>query len=306
MQKHWGALLALTFLMTGSGHAAPADPEEAVAIRGVETVQGRSPAWIYADHKKLDAAIASLAPQRAGVVDAYVLSVGLDGDPVFGRESAEAARVLSSRYNASGRTLLLAAGGGAGAASAANGSPSNLTIALGGVAEKMDRAEDVLVLYVTTHGGPKIGLAFKDGDYGYGLIAPQRLKDMLDGFGFKRRLIILSACFSGAFVAPLTNDDSVIVTAASSATTSFGCAPSADWTFFGDALINNALRDPAPLGAAVNKAFGLILQWEGMRGLPASNPQFALGAHAKDWLDALDAAVPKMASAKVGRPAISN
>lgn len=298
-------VMAMLMMVAAPAAAQRINANEIAAIAGIETVQGRSPAWIYQQHVKLTKAIAALKPQNPGTPDAYVVSVGLDGDPVFGREAAEASRVLARRYNAAGRTILLAAGGGAGADAVANGMPSNLAIALGGVADAMDKSEDVLVLFLTTHGGPKIGLSYKDGDSGIGLIAPARLKEMLDGFGFKRRLIIISACFSGEFVPPLASDDSVIVTAASAVTTSFGCEPGNDWTFFGDAFINTGLREPVPIEQAVSRAFGLITEWEYMRGVPPSNPQFFIGARARDWLDPLEAASPKVASAKVGRPAIA-
>ncbi len=236
--------------------------DEDAAIRGIETSQGRSPQWIYADNRRLDAALAALAPQRPGVIDAYVVAIGLDSDPVFGRESAEAARVLSRRYDAAGRTVTLAAGGGAGQAAMANGSPANLAVALGALSAIMDRQEDVLILFATTHGAPKLGLVFKDGETGYGLIAPRRLGDMIAGFGFRRKMILISACFSGAFVPDLADDSSIVVTAASAVTPSFGCAPSSDWTIYGDALNNNALRTPVPIDTAVGQAFGLVTKWE--------------------------------------------
>jgi hypothetical protein len=301
------SLIALSALL-GLASAAPAqrpDPNEEAAIKGLETSVGRSPAWIFAQNRKLDAALSALQPQRPGVVDAYVVAIGLDSDAVFGRESAEASRVLSRRYDAVGRTMLLAAGGGAGADAAANGSPINLAIALGAIAAKMDVKEDVLILFATTHGAPKIGLAYRDGDYGYGMIAPKRLAEMLDGFGFKRRMILLSACFSGEFLPSLADDASIVVTAASALTTSFGCAPSNDWTYFGDALINNALRNPVPFDTAVARAFGLITQWEMFKGMPPSSPQFHFGARSRDWLDPLEARMPKTATAKVGRASIA-
>lgn len=281
------------------------DPNEQAAVKGLETRQGRSAQWIYGQHKKLNAALAGLASQRPGVVDSYVVSIGLDADPVFGREAAEASRVLSRRYDAAGRTVLLSAGGGAGTAAAANGAPGNLAVALGAVAEKMDLNEDVLILFATTHGAPRIGLAFNDGDYGYGMIAPARLAEMLKGLGFKRRMLILSACYSGAFVPSLADADSVILTAASATNPSFGCAPSNDWTFFGDALINNGLRQPVPLDAAVAEAFDLVARWEYMKGAPPSVPQYYRGTSVGVWLDALEARMPRDRSSKTGRPSIA-
>ena len=50
----------------------------------------------------LTRALAALLPQRAGTVDAYVLSIALDSDPVFGREARVAGTVLAARYGAQG------------------------------------------------------------------------------------------------------------------------------------------------------------------------------------------------------------
>ena len=54
----------------------------------------------------------------------------------------------------------------------------------------------------------------------------------------------------------------MIVTAAAADRTSFGCAAENDWTFFGDAMINHALRKPQPLGAAFAEARALVADWE--------------------------------------------
>lgn len=96
-----GAIAALAALSTPVG-AEKLDPNEEAAKRAFMSDQGRPPGWHLAQLERLSAAIAGLKPQRPGVVDAYVVSVGLDSDPVFGREAAEAARVLARRYDAEG------------------------------------------------------------------------------------------------------------------------------------------------------------------------------------------------------------
>jgi hypothetical protein len=163
------------------------------ANKGISWESGRSPAWELAQRQKLVATLAALKPQRAGVVDAYVIVVGLDADPVFGRESAETAKVLARRYDAVGRTILLSAG----SATAPNGSPPHLSAALAAVAARMNLKEDALILYTTSHGAPGIGLAYRDGTSGYGMIAPGRLADLLAGLKIERRLVMVSACYSG-------------------------------------------------------------------------------------------------------------
>jgi hypothetical protein len=254
-----------------------------------------------AEHRRLTAALDALRPQRPGVVDAYVVVVALDGDPVFGREAREAGRVLASRFDAVGRTIVLANDEGASKADGP-GSPQSLALALARVAELMDRNEDVLVLYSTSHGVPNEGLVYKDLARGAGIISPARLADILDPLGFKNRLIMLQACYSGQFVPALRASGTVVVTAAADDRSSFGCQAGNDWTLFGDALINHALRQPLPFDVQLRRATALISAAEEKADLPASNPQISIGSDTSAWLSALDARAPKVASAPVGAP----
>lgn len=269
---------------------------------GPDLERGRSARFELEEHRRLTLALAGLAPQRRGVVDAYVVAIGLDSDPVFGREAREAGKVLSRRFDAAGRTLVLAGGDGRSAAALPMGSLHALSLALARVAELMDPDEDVLVLYATGHGAP-YGLTYHDGDQGFGVLTPSRLARLLDDQRLRNRLLILSACYSGVFVPALWNDTTALLTAASAATTSFGCAADNDWTFFGDAMINRALRKPQPLAAASAEALRLVNAWESAKKYEPSYPQVGIGARVDSWLKPLEARMPKTATAPVGRPA---
>ena len=278
------------------GGANQREMSEALAL-GPQLERGRSAQWLLADRRKLAGAVEALQPQRPGQIDAYVISAALDSDPVFGREAREAAKVLTRRYDATGRTLLLARN-----AEAPAGSIDSLTLGLARVAELMDRKQDVLVLYLTSHGA-QVGIAYHDGDEGYGILSPARLSQILDELGIRNRLLILSACYSGVFVPVLSNDTTALLTAASSDRTSFGCRAENDWTFFGDALINHALRKPQPLDDALIEAREMISGWEMSNRLPSSNPQATVGEGVEAWLVPLEARMPKVATAPVGAPA---
>lgn len=267
---------------------------------GPEMQRGRSARDMLAEQRKLDAAFTALKPQRAGKVDAYVVTVALDSDPVFSREARETGRVLSRRYGAEGRTITLAGPDG-NSADLPRGSISALILTLARVAEVMDPAEDVLVLYSTSHGYDQ-GLTYHDGDMGYGILSPFRLKSVLEELGFKRRILFISACYSGIFVPSLATPDTAIVTAASADKSSFGCMADNDWTYFGDALVNNALRKPSGLPDAANEARATIAGWEAQGGLPPSDPQVVIGAGVGQWLPQLEASIPKLATAPVGKP----
>ncbi|WP_313536276.1 C13 family peptidase [Sphingomonas sp.] len=270
---------------------------------GPELQRGRAPQAMLADGRRLGEALAALQPERKGIVDAYVLSVALDSDPVFAREARESARVLTRRYDAEGHTLVLAGPDGRDGAMLPAGSITALTLALARIAELMDRQQDVLVLYVTSHGAPDAGLAYHDGDQGFGVLPPARLAELLDTLGIRNRLLLLSACYSGAFVKRLTSNTTAILTAASATRSSFGCRAENDWTFFGDALVNHALRKAQPLAEAAAEARKTINGWERAGRLDPSMPQVAIGTGVGAWLAPLEARMPQTPTAPVGAPA---
>ena len=320
--RHWAKLCVAVAALAGA--AAPAAPtwqpprhvggwpglatgknEAQMAASldlGPELQRGRSAAFELAEHRRLQAALSALQPQRPGTVDAYVIAVALDSDPVFGREAREAAKVLARRFDAGGRTIVLAGSDGSGPSALPMGDLHALTLALARVAELMDRQEDVLVLYSTSHGAP-FGITYHDGDEGYGVLTPARLAGLLGELGIRNRVLILSACYSGVFVPFLKSDTTAMFTAAASDRTSFGCAADNDWTYYGDAMVNHALRKPQPLMQAGLEAMNLVAEWELARHNEPSFPQVSFGTGVDAWLKPLEARMPKIATEPVGRPA---
>ena len=259
-----------------------------------------APAQQLDNEQRMQAAITRLQPQRAGVVDAYVVVAALDADPVFNREAREAGRVLARRFDAEGRTLVLARDEGADKADAET-SPAVLAEALDAVATKMNRDEDVLVLYTTSHGSPDAGLNFRDPARGEAVIAPTQLATILHHTGVKNRLLILQACFSGQFVRALKGPTTIVITAAAADRSSFGCQAGNDWTFFGDALVNHAFRQPLPLDIQLQRASALIAAAESREQLTPSNPQVSTGSDTGKWLSKLEEREPRTTSEPVGQ-----
>jgi hypothetical protein len=292
------AALALALLPAA---AAPAQPGEGPRIRVDWGAVLATPAQQLSDHRRINAALRSLKPQRKGVVDAYVIAVALDADPVFNREAREAGRVLARRFGADGRTLVLATDEGASKAHAP-GSLNHLALALAATAEVMDRNEDVLILYSTSHGHPVGGLLYKDATRGIGAVPPAKLAQLIDAPGFRNRLLILQACYSGQFVESLANERTIVATAAAADRPSFGCSAGNDWTLYGHAVINIAMREPQPLEAQFRRADEIVAEAEQRAGLPPSLPQLRVGEAAAGWLKALEARAPKIATRPVGEP----
>ncbi|MEZ5898143.1 MAG: C13 family peptidase [Hyphomicrobiaceae bacterium] len=159
---------------------------------------------------------------------------------------------------------------------------SNMTSLLAGLARKMDTENDVLVMFLTSHGSPgRFSVSFS----GFSLndLTPQALRTMLDASGIKNRVLIISACYSGSFIDMLADDNTLVITAASDKRTSFGCSNEREWTFFGDAFFNHALRETYSFEAAYAKARETVGGWEREQGITPSDPQMSAGhaIHAK-------------------------
>ena len=140
----------------------------------------------------------------------------------------------------------------------------------------MEKAEDVLILFMTSH-GTRGGFILQLPGRPPVEFAPRELAKILDSTGIQNRVVIVSACYSGTFVPPLANDNTIVITAADARNPSFGCAPGREWTFFGDAFFNRALRPGADLGSAFNRARIVISEWELAENLKPSNPQGHFG-----------------------------
>ncbi len=288
--------LALGTALLGAALAAPAALAQGDPLRGQFGVMeiAMSPAEAAADISLMADALQKLPPQRPGVVDTYILSASFWNDPVFEREASEAAGILARRYDATDRTIILSAGKGQGVPRAYPSSdPNNFNAALGRIGKIIDPKEDLVVVFVTSHGGQDGAVAIQEQGRMGGALRAANLRNSFMQAGINTKLVIVSACFSGHFILPFSDPNTVVLTAAAADKTSFGCEPSRDWTFFGDALFNHALRSGDALIPAYDEALTLIAKWEGdmhttWQALPAaqrtrqpeplpSNPQRNVG-----------------------------
>ena len=170
----------------------------------------------------------------------------------------------------------------------------------------MDPDKDVLILTMTSHGSPD-GFALRYGDFVERTLDPQTLKTLLDEAGIRNRVVIVSSCYSGAFVAPLADPDTAIITAASSTHTSFGCSNERKWTYFGEAFFEKGLAGNATLAEAFAAARATVASWESEQKLIPSDPQIAIGDRiARRFPDLVGAATPTAAIAADAEPAHAN
>jgi hypothetical protein len=232
---------------------------------------------------------AALAPGRPGVVDVYglVFSPYADED-VFLRENHLVAGVLRDRFEAQGRVLQLV-NHATTATTLPWATPPNLRRAVDALAQRMDRDEDVLVVYLTSHGASNHRLAARHWPLEVDWLQPADLRQALDGAGIRHRVIAVSACYSGGWVDPLAGDATLVMTAADAQHTSYGCGRKSELTFFGRALFDEQLRTTRSFETAFAAAVPVIRRREEEAGKPDgfSNPQIRVGSAIRPVLEGL-------------------
>lgn len=226
----------------------------------------------------LDRTLDRLLPGRPGVPHLYF--VGFAGDAsqdVFTRELTAVGRLFAERFGTAGRTVLLA-NNPRTATTLPFATGANLERTLARVGRVMNRDDDLLFLYLTSHGSPDHELAVDNPPLELGGLTPARLRAMLRQSGITWKIIVVSSCYAGGFVAPLADDHTLVITAADADSASFGCSYGEQFTWFGKAYFDEALRRTFSFTGAFAAARQTIRQWERQEGETPSNPQIAVGA----------------------------
>jgi len=225
----------------------------------------------------IERSLASIQPGRAGVREQYFVGFAPDAsEEVFVRELRYVKRLFDERFGTAGRSIALASSNNA-LEELPIASVTNLGRTLERVGRVMNSDEDVLVLYITAHGDREHRLSAWQPPLELAPLTPTALARMLHDSGIKWRVIVVSACYSGGFVEPLRDDNTIVITAAAPDRTSFGCEAGRDFTYFGEAFFRDALAKTASFTEAFEIARQIVTQREAAERLPASAPQISVG-----------------------------
>ncbi len=225
----------------------------------------------------LDAQLAALRPQRRGVDDLYFVGVAADaGQDTFYKELASVKELLDERFDTSGRSIALV-NNPATLKDLPIASVSNLRSTLVHLGNTIDADNDIVLLHITTHGSRDYRLAFDLQPLELAQLTPTALVRMFVDSGIKWKVIVISACFSGGFIEPLKDPDTLIITAADAFHSSFGCDYDSDYTWFSRALYDEALRETFSFTKAFERAKRSVGERERASGYEPSNPQIFVG-----------------------------
>ena len=218
----------------------------------------------------------ALRPTAPGRPHLYFVGfAGYGPQAVFKREVLTVRKFFDARYGTEGRSVALV-----NHASTLNELPlasvGNLERTLQHLGTLMNSSRDVLFLFLTSHG--------EDGSFvvemprfGLTSLTPEQLKGMLKRSGIKNSVIVLSACHAGSFLPALADATTLVIAAARADRSSFGCDDRRQWTYFGEAYFDRALRAEPSFVRAFERARELIATWEAKAKLEPSLPQMGGG-----------------------------
>lgn len=232
----------------------------------------------YAQQDLLRKSLAAVEGGRPGVADIYLLAAGLYArEDVFMKEVQLIAELFRKRFDTAGRSVVLL-NNRKTLDTYPVASLTSISAALQRIGSRMNRDEDLLVMYLSSHGSESHRLSVDFWPLRLAPIDPPALKKALDASGIKWRVIVVSACYSGGFIKPLQDEHTMIITASSATRTSFGCGSMSDATWLAQALFNEELRKTYSLETAFAAASQSIAVRERAQGYEPSEPQLFVGA----------------------------
>ena len=260
----------------------------------------------YRQPELLARELAALEPQRPGVTEVFFIGMAGHGyQDVFKKEVDAVTELMRERFDAKGHTIRLI-NNRQTVATTPIASVTSLNASLKRTAAVMDVEEDILVLFLTSHGSEAHRFSLDLYPMQFKELDPAALRKSLDDAGIKHRVVVISACYSGGFIDALKDDNTLVITAAAPDRNSFGCSNENDWTYFGKAYFDEALRKTTSFTDAFALAKPAIEAREKKDDYTPSDPRIAEGAGIKMRLAALQAqlAGTKSISAPAPPPAI--
>jgi hypothetical protein len=196
---------------------------------------------LYNQRRLLDEAIGSLNAGDPETIDLYMLAIGGDGSQeVFRREVEFVRDQFAERFGTEGRTVTLV-----NSRSTVDSLPmatlTSIDESLQAISQKMNRNQDILFLYLTSHGSQDHEFALDQKSMSLRGLQASRLGEMLRESKIRWKVVVVSACYAGGFIEPVKSPRTLVITAARHDRRSFGCADENDFTYFGRAFFKDAL-----------------------------------------------------------------
>lgn len=218
----------------------------------------------------LEQALAAV-PASTPAIELYSLTVAGDGQQsVFLREADFANQLLGQRFGARGQISLTNHRDHLQDRPLAT--RENLSRAVQTLAQRSS-PEDLIFIYLTSHGSSSHELSLVQPRLELNDLPASALAEVLKPLQQRHKVVVVSACYAGGFIPPLKDAKTLVISAARADRVSFGCSEDADFTYFGRALLSEALNQTDDLQQAFELAKKHIAARELAEGFEPSEPQ---------------------------------
>lgn len=232
---------------------------------------------LFEQADRIDHAVGQIGAREPGQPNAYFVGfAGFGGQKVFAEEIGLASRVIGTKYGTMPRSVQLI-NDQRNLRRFPLATASGLRRTLLAIGKRMDRANDILFLVLSSHGSEGAELAVENGGLPLQQLRGAELADAIRDAGIRWKVVVISACFAGGFIDALKDDYSIVLTAAAPNRMSFGCADDRDLTYFGEAFFRDALPEATSLREAFTQARKDIDAREIREGVEPSDPQAFFG-----------------------------
>lgn len=243
---------------------------------------------LYREAAALQGALDLLRASDPEKIELYSLVVaGYGTEEVFRRESKFIESLFAAQYD-NHATAIYLANSQRSLAEHPMATRTSIKAAIEKITERMDKDQDIFFLYITSHGSENKMIALNHNGLAFAGIDAKWLGDLLKTTGIKHRVVVLSACFSGGFIDDISDENTMVMTAASAKKTSFGCADDSLFTYFGKAYFKESLKPGVDFEQAFYQARSLVEVWEKEQKITPSEPQIrvnaTVSAQVKRWL----------------------
>jgi len=233
-------------------HSESEDFEPAPEVRATSIDQRRL----------LDSALSELTPRNPKKINLFLLAVaGDDAQEVFHREANFVRKKFDREFDTRGHSLVLV-NSSYTLKTDPMATKDNIRESLNGIAIRMDKQNDIMFLFLTSHGSREKEFILHQKGLDLQGLRSKELGAMLKETGIRWKVILISACYSGGFIDALKDDNTLVITAARNDRRSFGCAAQNDLTYFGRAFFKESLSDTRSFEDAFHKATSLVDKWE--------------------------------------------
>jgi hypothetical protein len=221
----------------------------------------------------LEQALKKLKPTTKQTPDLYMINFAAYGyQDVFMKEARFAKNLFDSRLGTQGRSLSLINNHKVSKHTPL-ASVTNLEQSIKYVANIMDKDEDILFLFLTSHGSKKHVLSVTLEKMPLNDLPVEKLSKIIKESKIKWKVIVVSSCYSGGFIKQLKDEYTMVITASKADHVSFGCDDEADFTYFGRAFFKESLANTINFKSAFEKARTHITKWENDEKYDHSEPQ---------------------------------